>query len=52
MWVFYRKHLKADYGWPITALVFLGVASSLLLSTLAVFGRRLITLGRAPRVVQ
>jgi len=52
MWVFYRKHLKAGYGWPITALVFLGVASSLLLSTFAVFGRRLIALGRAPRVVQ
>jgi GT2 family glycosyltransferase len=32
MWVFYRKHLKAKYPWPVTALVALGVGVSLLVS--------------------
>jgi GT2 family glycosyltransferase len=52
MWVFYRKHLMADYSWPVTGLVWLGVGTSLVLSGLALSVRRLVAgLRRAPRAV-
>ena len=40
MWVFYRKHLKADYAWPVTLLVRTGVAISFVLSCASVSLRR------------
>ncbi|HXY39938.1 MAG TPA: glycosyltransferase family 2 protein [Vicinamibacteria bacterium] len=40
MWVFYRKHLRAQHSWPVTALVWAGVWSSFALSSLSVAVRR------------
>lgn len=41
MWVFYRKHLAARYGWPVTVLVAAGIAVSLAMSSVGLFGKRL-----------
>jgi GT2 family glycosyltransferase len=46
MWVFYRKHLKRGYPWPVTFLIWMGVATSLVVSSLAIPLRRLLALGR------
>ena len=40
MWVFYRKHLRSQYAWPITVLVGLGVSMSMVLMTTRVALRR------------
>jgi GT2 family glycosyltransferase len=50
MWVFYRRHLRQDYSWPVTGLVWLGVGTSLVASILALSLRRLLALpGRTRR---
>jgi GT2 family glycosyltransferase len=41
MWVFYRKHLRRRYPFPVTGLVWLGVWSSFLLMSARVGLRRL-----------
>jgi GT2 family glycosyltransferase len=41
MWVFYRKHLKTEYPWPVAVMVWLGVVVSLLASTVVLVLRRL-----------
>lgn len=40
MWTFYRKHLKSNYSAPVTALVWIGVHSSLILSLIGVWLRQ------------
>jgi hypothetical protein len=40
MWIFYRKHLMTQYAWPVTGLVWLGVWSKLILSSLHIWLRR------------
>ncbi len=42
MWVFYRKHLRSRYPWPVTAAVWLGVAVSLSASVLGLWLRRMV----------
>lgn len=45
MWVFYRKHLRGQYRWPlswlVTPLVVTGIAASFALSSLRVWASRL-----------
>jgi GT2 family glycosyltransferase len=43
MWVFYRKHLRQDYSWPVTGLVRLAVGTSLVVSSLATSVRWLVS---------
>lgn len=51
MWVFYRKHLRAAYPWPVTLLVGIGVGISLVASAIAAAMRRAAgALGRLGRV--
>lgn len=40
MWVFYRKHLMANYIWGVTLLVWLGVWSKLALTSVYIWFRR------------
>jgi GT2 family glycosyltransferase len=40
MWVFYKKHLRVRYRWPVTALVWLGMIGGLVLSTTGLWARR------------
>lgn len=42
MWIFYRKHLMAQYAWPVTGLVWIAVWSKLVLSGAAIWLRRTI----------
>lgn len=41
MWIFYRKHLMANYAPLITALVLLGISASFLLTCVGIILRRL-----------
>ena len=41
MWVFYRKHLRRKYWWPTTALVALGIGTSLATSLGLTWTKRL-----------
>ena len=50
MWVFYRKHLEAEYPWPVTLMVGAGVGTSFALSSVALALRRL--LGRVRRAAR
>jgi len=49
MWVFYRKHLRSGYSWPVTTLVFLGVGTSFVVSSLLLALRRLLGRPGGPR---
>ena len=40
MWVFYRKHLKQQYPWVVTGLVWIGVWSKFVLSIIGMWLRR------------
>ena len=40
MWVFYKKHLRVRYRWPVTAAVWVGMMGSLAVSTIGVWMRR------------
>ncbi len=40
MWVFFRKHLRSQYSWPVAGAVWLGVGGSLAVSMAAAFLRR------------
>ncbi len=42
MWLFYKKHLKSRYPFPMTAFVALGIAGSFLLQCTATFVSRLL----------
>lgn len=46
MWVFYKKHLRVRYRWPVTAAVWLGMAGSLAGSTVALCLRRTMSIIR------
>ena len=50
MWVFYRKHLRRRYPFPVTGLVWLGVWTSFALSAARVGVQRLLS-RRAPAVL-
>ena len=44
MWIFYKKHLRVRYPWPVTAAVWLGMISSLAASTIGLWVRRMLKL--------
>jgi GT2 family glycosyltransferase len=44
MWLFYKKHLRLRYRWPVTAAVWIGMTSSLAATTIGLWTRRTLKL--------